>query len=169
MTTALRCLLRNRGQYCSSWMQGRCACAFPAPKQARGALLWLQGHEPHGVREHHGCGIRLIPDPPGEGQWGMRPGSHGAAASLGHRLGVGVESSSGEKGQLPVGFHPAFPTRSFPSSLLPGWSHSTSELAWSAGSQTSERQNDLRGSQGTQVCVYLCNHSRNWPKEKTTP
>lgn len=93
MTTALRCLLRNGAQYCSSWMQGRCACAFPAPKQARGALLWASGTRTtlctrSGSTTDVGWGCSKMQE--GEAQWGMRPGSDVAAASLRHRLGVGA-------------------------------------------------------------------------------
>lgn len=52
----------------------------------------LQAHEPHCARGQGapGCGMRLLKIQQGEGQWGMRPGSDVAAASLGHRLGVGA-------------------------------------------------------------------------------
>lgn len=148
MTTALRCLLRNRAQYCSSWMRGRCACAFPAPKQARGALLWASGTwttlcTGSGSTMDVGWGCSKIQQD--EGQGGTWPGSDVAAAPLGHGPRVGAEARAipERRGQLPTGLLPAPPTHSFPSSLLPGCSHSTSELAWSAGSQTSEREKGL--------------------------
>lgn len=93
MTTALRCLLRKRAQYCSSWMQGRCACALPAPKQPRGALLWASGTRNalctgSGSTMHVAWGCSKIQQ--AEGQWGMRPGWDEAAVSLGHGPGVGA-------------------------------------------------------------------------------
>lgn len=132
MTTALRCMHRNRAQHCSSWMQGRCVCAFPAPKQARGALLWASGTRTtlctgSGSTMDVARGCFKIQQ--GEAQRGMKPGSDVAAASLRHRLGMGAGEQLWREGvSCQWDFSQLLPHGLFPAAC--SQAAATAQLSW---------------------------------------